>query len=261
MAEPWRSRIFSLFEGVTIALDSLRANKVRAALTILGVAVGVFVVVVISAAIHGINASVANDFEKAGPTTFFAEPVSDHVRGVRRNGRHLQVAAQPAVSRLPTPRRLARCPPSAPPARSMGLGREVRYKDHGSDQHAGHRLDGELDDHRPRRRSVSRPELHRRRGSERRARRHRERRDGDALVRRLRSARQGDLDRQRRRSGDRRLPLRGELSHRRQPAARDRAVRDGLSRRCTRRINDVRICGHAARGCDARRGDRTTSSP
>jgi putative ABC transport system permease protein len=56
-------RIFSLFEGVTIALDSLRANKVRAALTILGVAVGVFVVVVISAAIHGINASVAKDFE------------------------------------------------------------------------------------------------------------------------------------------------------------------------------------------------------
>ena len=63
-------RIFSLFEGVTIALDSLRANKVRAALTILGVAVGVFVVVVISAAIHGINTSVARDFEKAGPTTF-----------------------------------------------------------------------------------------------------------------------------------------------------------------------------------------------
>ena len=50
----------------------------RAALTILGVAVGVFVVVVISAAIHGINASVAQDFEKAGPTTFFAEPLSDH---------------------------------------------------------------------------------------------------------------------------------------------------------------------------------------
>ena len=63
-------RFFSLFEGVAIALEQLRANKVRAALTILGVAVGVFVVVVISAAIHGINASVARDFEKAGPTTF-----------------------------------------------------------------------------------------------------------------------------------------------------------------------------------------------
>ncbi|HEY5085911.1 MAG TPA: ABC transporter permease, partial [Gemmatimonadaceae bacterium] len=54
-----------------IAIDALRANRVRAALTILGVAVGVFVVVVISGAIHGINSSVAKDFEKAGPSTFF----------------------------------------------------------------------------------------------------------------------------------------------------------------------------------------------
>jgi len=66
-----RFRGFVLFEGVSIALESLRANRVRAALTILGVAVGVLVVVLISAAIHGINASVARDFEKAGPNTFF----------------------------------------------------------------------------------------------------------------------------------------------------------------------------------------------
>ncbi len=59
------------FEGVTIAIDAMRANKVRAGLTILGVAVGVFVVVVISAAVHGINESVAKQFESAGPTTFF----------------------------------------------------------------------------------------------------------------------------------------------------------------------------------------------
>src|SRR3954471_10486209 len=64
-------RIFGMREGVSIALDSIRANKVRAGLTILGIAVGVFVVVVISAAIHGINESVAKDFESAGPTTFF----------------------------------------------------------------------------------------------------------------------------------------------------------------------------------------------
>ena len=64
-------RLLGMLEGVGIALDSLRSNKVRAALTILGVAVGVFVVVVISAAIHGINTSVARDFERAGPKTFF----------------------------------------------------------------------------------------------------------------------------------------------------------------------------------------------
>jgi putative ABC transport system permease protein len=73
-----QQRIHGMGEGVTIALDSIRANKVRAGLTILGIAVGVFVVVVISAAIHGINNSVAKDFESTGPTTFFVSrfPIS-----------------------------------------------------------------------------------------------------------------------------------------------------------------------------------------
>ena len=64
-------RLFPLTEGIRIAIDSVRANKVRAGLTILGVAVGVFVVVAISAAIHGINQSVAKDFASTGPSTFF----------------------------------------------------------------------------------------------------------------------------------------------------------------------------------------------
>jgi putative ABC transport system permease protein len=64
------ARISGLFEGVVIAVDALRANRVRAALTILGIAIGVFVVVVMSAAIHGINRGVAAEFEAAGPTTF-----------------------------------------------------------------------------------------------------------------------------------------------------------------------------------------------
>jgi putative ABC transport system permease protein len=73
-----QQRVHGMKEGVTIALDSIRANKVRAGLTILGIAVGVFVVVVISAAIHGINESVAKDFESTGPTTFFVSrfPIS-----------------------------------------------------------------------------------------------------------------------------------------------------------------------------------------
>jgi len=66
-----RDRLSGLAEGVVIAVDALRANKVRAALTILGIAIGVFVVVLMSAVIHGINSSVAQEFEKAGPTTFF----------------------------------------------------------------------------------------------------------------------------------------------------------------------------------------------
>ncbi|MDX2193893.1 MAG: ABC transporter permease [Gemmatimonadales bacterium] len=58
-------------EGVGIALDSLRASKVRAALTILGVAIGVMVVIAMASAITGINRSVEGILESAGPRTFF----------------------------------------------------------------------------------------------------------------------------------------------------------------------------------------------
>jgi putative ABC transport system permease protein len=65
------ARVSALLEGVAIALDAIRANKVRAALTILGIAVGVFSVTAMAAMIHGINESVAKDIESAGATTFF----------------------------------------------------------------------------------------------------------------------------------------------------------------------------------------------
>ncbi len=65
------SRILSVFEGVKIALDALRANRVRAGLTIMGVAVGVYVVVALSSVVHGVNESFARDVEAAGPTSFF----------------------------------------------------------------------------------------------------------------------------------------------------------------------------------------------
>ena len=47
-----RTRIANMLEGVVIALDAIRSNKVRAGLTILGIAVGVFVVTVMSAAVR-----------------------------------------------------------------------------------------------------------------------------------------------------------------------------------------------------------------
>ncbi|HTE46215.1 MAG TPA: ABC transporter permease [Gemmatimonadaceae bacterium] len=72
------ARIAHALEGVTIALDSIRANKSRAALTILGVAVGVFVVVALSSVVRGVNESFARDIAAAGPTSFFVyrRPVS-----------------------------------------------------------------------------------------------------------------------------------------------------------------------------------------
>jgi putative ABC transport system permease protein len=58
-------------EGIGIALDSLRANKTRAALTILGVTIGVAVVVAMAATVDGINSSLEESIRSSGPTTFY----------------------------------------------------------------------------------------------------------------------------------------------------------------------------------------------
>jgi len=60
-----------LLEGVGIALESLRVSKARAALTILGVAIGVMVVMVIGAIISGFNKGVSDQLARTGPSTFF----------------------------------------------------------------------------------------------------------------------------------------------------------------------------------------------
>jgi putative ABC transport system permease protein len=65
------SVLTTLTEGIRIALDSLRTSKTRAALTIVGVAIGVMVVMGMSAAVRGINTSFNQAIEQVGPKTFF----------------------------------------------------------------------------------------------------------------------------------------------------------------------------------------------
>lgn len=60
-----------VLEGVGIALSSLRAHKMRAALTILGVAIGVVVVMVIGALIAGFDKGLSDMLESLGPKTFY----------------------------------------------------------------------------------------------------------------------------------------------------------------------------------------------
>lgn len=64
------SRFHTLEEGISIAVDSIRANKIRSGLTILGVAIGVGVVVTMAALITGIRSSIIDGFESAGPDNF-----------------------------------------------------------------------------------------------------------------------------------------------------------------------------------------------
>ena len=123
------SWFFNVTEGIGIAFDAIRQNKVRAALTILGVAVGVFVVVTLAAAVHGINASVAKDLESAGPTSFYVyrRPVSlaticdgtDETCPWRRN---------PPIT-LNEADRIAKLPEIAAVTTHIGAGAKFKYKD------------------------------------------------------------------------------------------------------------------------------------
>ncbi len=63
-----------LFEGIRIAWDALMSNKIRAGLTIGGVAIGVAVVVAMAAVITGIRSSIEGQFEAAGPRNFSVMP-------------------------------------------------------------------------------------------------------------------------------------------------------------------------------------------
>ncbi len=61
----------NLREGVAIALDSIRSNKLRSALTILGVVIGVTTVMAVASLVQGIRRQIFNAIEVAGPTTFY----------------------------------------------------------------------------------------------------------------------------------------------------------------------------------------------
>ena len=63
--------IQTLKEGTLIAFEAISANKLRTTLTILAVAIGVAVVVLIAALFTGLRASVAESFEAVSPSTFF----------------------------------------------------------------------------------------------------------------------------------------------------------------------------------------------
>ena len=68
--EEGASRLAALSEGLKIAFEAIRTNVIRSALTILGVAVGVSVVVALAAVITGIRTSVMEAFEASGPNNF-----------------------------------------------------------------------------------------------------------------------------------------------------------------------------------------------
>ena len=102
------TRLLQLFEGVLIAFDAIRANKVRAALTILGIAVGVFVVTAISAAVHGINARRREGDRARGADDVLRHQVARLSSTAATAPRTLPVAPQSRRSRMEEAEAIAR---------------------------------------------------------------------------------------------------------------------------------------------------------
>jgi putative ABC transport system permease protein len=62
-------------ENVSLALDTMRASKLRSALTILGVVIGVTTVMAMAAIVQGVRDQIVHTIEIAGPTTFYVVKV------------------------------------------------------------------------------------------------------------------------------------------------------------------------------------------
>src|ERR671915_811094 len=63
-------RISPLWEAFRVALSSLRANKLRTALTLTGIVVGVTAVIAVVTIIKGLDQTVAQTFSSQGSTVF-----------------------------------------------------------------------------------------------------------------------------------------------------------------------------------------------
>src|SRR5437773_5013007 len=62
--------LHSVVEGWVIAVDQLRANKLRSGLTILGVVIGIATVMAMASIVAGFREQIVNTLEVVGPTTF-----------------------------------------------------------------------------------------------------------------------------------------------------------------------------------------------
>ena len=65
-----------LAEILTMAVETLRSNKLRSALTILGVVIGITSIVSVTALLRGFDESFKDLFRQIGPTTMFVTKFS-----------------------------------------------------------------------------------------------------------------------------------------------------------------------------------------
>ena len=95
-----------VLENLKMAIDTLRANKLRSFLTIFGVVVGVVVVMLISSIISGISLSVEKEVESFGTRSIFLYKFDIGITGPptreQRMRKPLTLEDAEAISKLPT---------------------------------------------------------------------------------------------------------------------------------------------------------------
>ncbi len=64
-------RVRNIGEGVLLAIDAMRTNKLRSALTVLGVVIGVTTVMMMASLVEGIRSQIFATIETASPETFY----------------------------------------------------------------------------------------------------------------------------------------------------------------------------------------------
>jgi putative ABC transport system permease protein len=122
------SRVVESMEGVAIALDAIRSNKFRAFLTIGGVAIGVFVVVAMAAAVHGMTASFQQDVDNFGATSFQVRRRGINLGGCDGTDENCPERRNPAVT--PEEAQLIRGLPSVQAVTEIyGDQKPFRYRD------------------------------------------------------------------------------------------------------------------------------------
>ena len=96
-------------ESVRLALETLRKNKLRSGLTILGISIGISTVILISSAINGLNTNI----DQLRPLPGHQRPLGLPLRALRPSPHHRRTQSQDN-SPTKTASPCARCPSSSP---------------------------------------------------------------------------------------------------------------------------------------------------
>ncbi|MBM4171678.1 MAG: ABC transporter permease, partial [Ignavibacteria bacterium] len=117
-----------IFESIKLAFGSIRTSKLRSFLTLIGISVGLFSIIIVMTAISAIQTSVENTFNSIGTNNFVVQKYpaiqigNPHSRREYRNRKDLTIKEGEKLKRLTT----------LPVAIGIGLGRNGRAVKYGS---------------------------------------------------------------------------------------------------------------------------------